>query len=209
MITIRDICKARAAGDRIRLNELSLKRVLEFQTQSTSPTWAMVTADRLGATNEDRASRRSALCSLVQNLGYGISQLDGLWTRKPSDSTVNTMDSMFVQRVIFIHGVSLQQINRLMVCLGITKSLFGHSETSMAIVEPGGSIRSVGEVSPESITNIWGAHWCSGWIFEGFSLVPQGFIENVIESQFRRNVERMGLDQVIRDQDLQPSPAAP
>lgn len=208
MISIRDIFKAKSAGDKVLLNELSLKRVLDLQAQVASPNWAIVTVDSIDVDDEENTDRRCVLCSRVQNLGYGISRLDSVWTLKPTDIAGSNLDSRFVQRVIFIHGITLKHLQRLMGSLGLTKALFGYS-SGMAMIEPGGSIRRVGEVSTESITNIWGARWCSGWRFEGFGLVPQGFIENVIEGQFRRNVERMGLDQVIRDQDMQPSPGAP
>ncbi len=205
MISIRDICKAKAVGDRVLLNELSLKRVLELQDQSSKQTWAMVTTDTLDATNEDRASRRSALDQRVRSLGYGTSSLDGIWTRNPTDSAGNNLDSRFVQSVVFIHGITLKHLQRLMVRLGPEKALFGYPDSNMALMEPSGANRIVGAVSPAAITHVWGANRCSGWRFEGFMLLPHGFVENMIEQNLRRNIENLGLDAVLRDRDLQPS----
>lgn len=186
MISIRDIFKAKAAGDRVLLNEMSLKRVLVRQAQSVSPTWAMVTADRLDATEAGNSSSRSALNQRVRSLGYGTTGLNGLWTIEPGSITGSQPVSRFVQRAFFIHGITLTHLQRLTKSFGQVKALFGSLlDNKVALIEPGGFTRGVAEVSPVSITKVWGANWCPGWTFEGFGLPPQSFIENLIEKNLR------------------------
>lgn len=211
MISIRDICKAKAVGDRVLLNKLSLMRVLELQTPSSASAWAMVTAERFDASDEENSSGRTVIANRVRNLGYGYSRLDGLWTRKLTDPSGNDPDSRFIQRVLFIHGISLKHTQRLLKSQGEEKALFGQPDGSIALIEPEGSITGIDEVSSATITEVWGDAWSTeqpDWKFQGFELLPQGFIENLIQAQFCRNIKRIGLDAVLSDQDLQPPSAS-
>ena len=130
-ISIRDIYKAKAAGDIFLLNEISLKRVLEQQAETSTATWAMITAERFDASDEENASGRTVIANRVRNLGYGYSRLDGLWTRKLTDPSGNDPDSRFIQRVLFIHGISLKHTQRLLKSQGVGKALFGQPDASI------------------------------------------------------------------------------
>lgn len=203
-MSFREIAKAKYSDNRKALYESSLSRIWQHVKDADNQSLAIITSWRQNYSKKKNIQGFNDLKKSIRNLGLGFVVVKGHWKecQDPNVSYSDCPEDQLVDAVepsLFIPGITKEQA----VKLGIVEHkqdaiVFAGPESNgrVILIFNDGNTMDIGDFKPQSMgqafTELRKSKQSTGryFKFEGVEYQAQNYIENLIEQEVRKVMEK-------------------